>query len=314
METSTSLKSQNSPWISNLSPKYFQLEGLLTCSQFNLSRYSLVLWTKILHSVFPAVLFLIFQQVQQATYRPEQRETRPESGEPCLDAAITSPVPTKHCQVLSPQLFLQIPKWCHACRAPQNRHRRGSLYFIPNSGTHEADFPDCHVRPHAISPNQELCILSHRYVPERNDYTATCDTQVSPNTFALLFSPPLLPYSLSWHLGEGPKPISPFLCKEGTEGTTPTSRFKGIRMDKAADFQSQKATLPKFPSRSLPTSESTSDPRRNHLPSPHVATLQLVKYHYSSQQVSKLYQEGQQRSISPPCLHEYEARRLKKNT
>lgn len=95
----------------------------------------------------------------------------------------------------------------------------------------------------------------------------------------------------------------PILRKEGTEGTTPASGSKGIRTDYTADFPSQKAALPKFPSWSLPTSKSASGPCRNHLPLLQVATLQLVKYQLTPPNGSPSTTTKADSAASPLCAY-----------
>ena len=119
---------------------------------------------------------------------------------------------------ISTTLLTEISKWHHSCTVPQKRHRRQSLYFIPNLGTQEADFPDRDVKSHAMYPNQEFCIHGHLYVSDGNKYTTACYMQFSSKTFSFIRASLfpcscylLLPYSMSWHLGEGTKHINPLL-------------------------------------------------------------------------------------------------------
>lgn len=150
-----------------------------------------------------------------------------------------------------------------------------------------------------------------------NKYTAACYVQFSskkPKT--LTFSNLRQPVSCSSYFtagpgtwGKTPNILLHFcLCKQGTEGTTPASSSKGIGTDKAADFQSQKAALPKFPSWSLPTSKhrfwSLQKPRS---PAPRC----FVSCEGSPSPPRRSRGAPVSRSITPSCLHEYEALHLK---
>lgn len=172
------------------------------------------------------------------------------------------------------------PSLCSPLRKGQTRRS----VFRSQLGTQEDDFPDHDVKSHAIYPNQEFCTHSHLCISDGNKYTTTCHMQFSSRTFSFIRAS-LFPCSCRLTACPGTSGKAPnallhvCLCKEGTEGTIPASSFTGTRTDKTADFLSQKVMLPKFPSWSLPTSKSTSDPCRNHLPLLQVTILQLAKHH-----------------------------------